>query len=55
MQLSILGFAVVRVLRSEKEGVEPGMYMYGHTPWQEYVVQPYQEGERGHFVTKEWS
>lgn len=39
-----MGFAVVVVLRSEKEGVKVGDYMYGMTIWEAYTVQPYVEG-----------
>ncbi|KAF7305268.1 ADH-zinc-N domain-containing protein [Mycena chlorophos] len=37
----IVGFGLVQVLRSEKEGVTAGEYMYGFTPWEHYTVQPY--------------
>ncbi|KAK7453492.1 hypothetical protein VKT23_011769 [Stygiomarasmius scandens] len=50
----IVAFAVVVVLRSEKEGVNPGDYMYGQTPWEAYTVQPYVEG-RCNFKPEEWA
>ncbi|KAF7288843.1 ADH-zinc-N domain-containing protein [Mycena chlorophos] len=37
----VVGFGLVQVLRSEKEGVKAGDYMYGFTPWEHYTVQPY--------------
>nr|GAT49637.1 predicted protein [Mycena chlorophos] len=37
----LVGFGLVQVLRSEKEGVKAGDYMYGFTPWERYTVQPY--------------
>ncbi|KAF7288864.1 ADH-zinc-N domain-containing protein [Mycena chlorophos] len=37
----LVGFGLVQVLRSEKEGVTAGDYMYGFTPWEHYTVQPY--------------
>ncbi|KAJ7129173.1 hypothetical protein C8R44DRAFT_614747 [Mycena epipterygia] len=40
----LVGFGLVIVLRSEKEGVKEGDYMYGFTPWEAYTVQPYIEG-----------
>ncbi|KAF8910460.1 hypothetical protein CPB84DRAFT_1842477 [Gymnopilus junonius] len=49
----ITGFAVVVVLRSEKEGVNVGDYMYGMTTWEAYTVQPYEEG-RVHFKSEDW-
>ncbi|KAJ6536756.1 hypothetical protein DFH09DRAFT_931115 [Mycena vulgaris] len=39
----LVGFGLVLVLRSEKEGVKAGDYMYGFTPWEAYTVQPYME------------
>ncbi|THU97229.1 NAD(P)-binding protein [Dendrothele bispora CBS 962.96] len=50
----IVAFAVVVVIRSEKEGVKPGDYMYGQTPWEAYTVQPYVEG-RCNFKPEEWA
>lgn len=41
---SVVGMCLVKVLRSEKEGVEVGDYMYGMTHWELYTVQPYLEG-----------
>ncbi len=41
----IVGFALVEVLRSEKEGVPVGALMYGQTTWERYTVQPYIEGK----------
>ncbi|KAF8984304.1 hypothetical protein BDQ17DRAFT_1260891 [Cyathus striatus] len=38
-----VGFGVVKVLRSEKDGVNVGDYMYGLTVWEAYTVQPYIE------------
>jgi hypothetical protein len=35
---------LVKIIRSEKEGVEVGSYMYGMTHWELYTVQPYMEG-----------
>ncbi|KAH9481028.1 Zinc-type alcohol dehydrogenase-like protein PB24D3.08c [Psilocybe cubensis] len=49
----ILGFAVVVVLRSEKEGFKVGDNLYGLTVWEEYTVQPYVEG-RVNFKPEEW-
>ncbi|KAJ4466760.1 hypothetical protein J3R30DRAFT_3663430 [Lentinula aciculospora] len=40
---SIVAFAVVVVVRSEKESIKVGEYMYGQTPWEGYTVQPYTE------------
>ncbi|KAL4255917.1 Medium-chain dehydrogenase/reductase [Pleurotus pulmonarius] len=40
----VIGFGIVVVLRSEKEGIKVGDYMYGQTPWEAYTVQPYIEG-----------
>ncbi|THU92228.1 NAD(P)-binding protein [Dendrothele bispora CBS 962.96] len=40
----ITGFGLVVVLRSEREGVKVGDYMYGITTWEAYTVQPYVEG-----------
>ncbi|KAJ7048922.1 hypothetical protein C8F01DRAFT_1266456 [Mycena amicta] len=37
----VVGYGLVQVLRSEKEGVKAGDYMYGFTPWENYTVQPY--------------
>ncbi|KAJ7886738.1 hypothetical protein B0H13DRAFT_896904 [Mycena leptocephala] len=37
----LVGFGLVVVLRSEKEGIKAGDYMYGFTPWEAYTVQPY--------------
>ncbi|KAJ7637205.1 hypothetical protein B0H17DRAFT_1149536 [Mycena rosella] len=39
----LVGFGLVLVLRSEKEGVKAGDYMYGFTPWEAYTVQPYMD------------
>ncbi|KAF9003873.1 hypothetical protein BDQ17DRAFT_1424846 [Cyathus striatus] len=50
----ILGFGVVTVLRSEKEGVNVGDYMYGLTVWEAYTVQPYVDG-RVQFKPDEWA
>jgi hypothetical protein len=42
----LVGFGLVIVLRSEKEGVKVGDYMYGFTTWEAYTytVQPYSDG-----------
>ncbi|KAG6889137.1 hypothetical protein C0995_003497 [Termitomyces sp. Mi166 len=50
----IIGPGLVVVLRSEIEGIQPGDYMYGQTPWEAYTVQPYFEG-RVAFDPKEWA
>ncbi|KAH9481061.1 Zinc-type alcohol dehydrogenase-like protein PB24D3.08c [Psilocybe cubensis] len=50
----ILGFGVVVVLRSEKDGFKPGDYLYGLTVWEAYTVQPYIDG-RVNFKAEEWS
>ncbi|KAG6860416.1 hypothetical protein C0995_011410 [Termitomyces sp. Mi166 len=50
----LIGPGLVVVLRSEKEGIKPGDYMYGQTPWEAYTVQPYTEG-RVAFDPKEWA
>ncbi|KAJ7462119.1 hypothetical protein FB451DRAFT_1353065 [Mycena latifolia] len=39
----LVGFGLVLVLRSEKEGVKAGDYMYGFTPWEAYTLQPYMD------------
>ncbi|KAJ7580391.1 hypothetical protein C8J56DRAFT_1169228 [Mycena floridula] len=49
----VIGFGLVEVLRSEKQGVNVGDYMYGQTPWEAYTVQPYTEG-RINFKAEEW-
>ncbi|TFK41535.1 hypothetical protein BDQ12DRAFT_678153 [Crucibulum laeve] len=50
----ITGFGVVVVLRSEKEGVTVGDYMYGLTVWEAYTVQPYIDS-RVNFKPEEWA
>jgi len=50
----LVGPGVVVVLRSEKEGIKQGDYMYGHTLWEAYTVQPYAEG-RVNFKPDEWA
>ncbi|KAF5379630.1 hypothetical protein D9757_009200 [Collybiopsis confluens] len=50
----IVAFAVVVVVRSEKEEVKVGQYMYGQTPWEAYTVQPYIEG-RVKFEPDQWA
>ncbi|KAK7044412.1 zinc-type alcohol dehydrogenase-like protein PB24D3.08c [Favolaschia claudopus] len=40
----VVGFALVVVLRSEKEGINVGDHLYGMTHWEAYTVQPYIEG-----------
>ncbi|KAF8073464.1 hypothetical protein FPV67DRAFT_1620585 [Lyophyllum atratum] len=50
----IIGPGVVVVLRSEKDDVKVGDYMYGQTPWEAYTVQPYLEG-RVDFKPAEWA
>ncbi|KAJ7839151.1 hypothetical protein B0H14DRAFT_2787905 [Mycena olivaceomarginata] len=37
----LVGFGLVVVVRSEKEGVKAGDHMFGFTPWEHYTVQPY--------------
>ncbi|KAJ6475693.1 hypothetical protein C8R47DRAFT_1220531 [Mycena vitilis] len=51
----VVSFALVVVLRSEKEGkswpfpgINPGDHLYGMSPWQVYTVQPYIEGRGKH-------
>jgi NADPH-dependent curcumin reductase CurA len=44
LRFRIIGPGIVVVLRSEKDDVKPGDYMYGQTPWEAYTVQPYVEG-----------
>ncbi|KAJ3891022.1 hypothetical protein GG344DRAFT_48210 [Lentinula edodes] len=39
----LVAFAVVVVVKSEKESVKIGDYMYGQTPWEAYTIQPYTE------------
>ncbi|KAG6864893.1 hypothetical protein C0991_006508 [Blastosporella zonata] len=50
----LVGPGLVVVLRSEKEGVKVGDYMYGQTTWEAYTVQPYVEG-RVNFKPEEWA
>ncbi|RDB24661.1 Zinc-type alcohol dehydrogenase-like protein PB24D3.08c [Hypsizygus marmoreus] len=50
----IVAFAVVLVLRSEKEGINVGDYMYGQTIWEAYTVQPYIEG-RINYKPEDWA
>ncbi|KAG6855790.1 hypothetical protein H0H87_010803 [Tephrocybe sp. NHM501043] len=50
----IVGPGLVVVLRSEKDGVNVGDYLYGQTPWEAYIVQPYVEG-RVTFKQGEWA
>ncbi|KAF5360013.1 hypothetical protein D9758_007599 [Tetrapyrgos nigripes] len=50
----IIGPGVVVVVRSEKEGVNVGDYMYGQTTWEAYCVQPYIEG-RVRWDPKNWA
>ncbi|KAJ7653206.1 hypothetical protein DFH06DRAFT_1047967 [Mycena polygramma] len=45
----VVSFALVVVLRSEKEGINPGDHLYGMSPWQVYTVQPYIEDPQGAF------
>ncbi|KAJ7638420.1 hypothetical protein FB45DRAFT_902792 [Roridomyces roridus] len=40
----VVGFGLVVVLRSEKDGIKPGDHLYGMTPFEAYTVQPYVEG-----------
>ncbi|KAJ7141359.1 hypothetical protein C8R44DRAFT_659065 [Mycena epipterygia] len=53
----MVGFVLVVVLRSEKEGVSPGDHLYGFSHWEVYTVQPYIEGrvdfKAGHYP--EWT
>ncbi|KAJ7167684.1 hypothetical protein C8R46DRAFT_1093806 [Mycena filopes] len=39
----LVGFGLVLVVRSEKEGVKEGDYMYGFTTWEAYTAQPYMD------------
>ncbi|KAJ7118541.1 hypothetical protein C8R43DRAFT_1137280 [Mycena crocata] len=39
----LVGFGLVVVLRSERNGVNAGDHMYGFTPWEVYTLQPYME------------
>ncbi|KAG6909249.1 hypothetical protein DXG01_001431 [Tephrocybe rancida] len=50
----VVGPGLVVVLRSEKEGVKAGDYMYGQTTWEAYCVQPYIEG-RVDFKPEDWA
>ncbi|KAJ4488992.1 hypothetical protein C8J55DRAFT_604186 [Lentinula edodes] len=50
----LVAFAVVVVVKSEKESVKIGDYMYGQTPWEAYTIQPYTEG-RVAFKPEEWA
>ncbi|KAJ7227450.1 hypothetical protein GGX14DRAFT_419629 [Mycena pura] len=50
---TVVGFGLVVVLRSEKEGIKVGDHMYGMTPWEAYTVQPYIEG-RVDYKLAEW-
>jgi len=50
----VVGPGIVVVLRSEKDGIKPGDYMYGQTTWEAYAVQPYVEG-RVDFKPEEWA
>ncbi|PPQ89864.1 hypothetical protein CVT25_004780 [Psilocybe cyanescens] len=50
----ILGFGVVVVLHSEKDGFKAGDYLYGLTVWEAYTVQPYVDG-RVNFKPEEWA
>ncbi|KAJ6493956.1 hypothetical protein C8R47DRAFT_1184972 [Mycena vitilis] len=45
----VVSFALVVVLRSEKDGINPGDHLYGMCPWQTYIVQPYIEDPQGAF------
>ncbi|KAJ7787759.1 hypothetical protein B0H14DRAFT_2951996, partial [Mycena olivaceomarginata] len=38
---ALTGFGLVLVLRSNKDGVKAGDYLYGFTTWEAYTVQPY--------------
>ncbi|KAG6836782.1 hypothetical protein H0H93_003374 [Arthromyces matolae] len=51
--LRLTGLALVVVLRSEKQGVKEGDYMFGVTTWEAYTVQPYIEG-RVDFKPEDW-
>jgi hypothetical protein len=50
MQIKLLrrlvGFGLVVVLRSEKDGIKVGDHMFGMTLFEAYTVQPYIEGNR---------
>lgn len=40
----LVSFGLVVVMRSEKEGINPGDHLYGLTTWEAYTVQPYVQG-----------
>ncbi|KAJ7432400.1 hypothetical protein FB451DRAFT_1111698 [Mycena latifolia] len=48
-----VGFGLVVVLRSEKEGINVGDHMFGMTLFEAYTVQPYIEG-RVNYNPEEW-
>jgi len=48
-----VGNCLVIVLRSEKDGVKAGDYMFGMSTWEAYTVQPYVEA-RVQFKPEDW-
>ncbi|KAJ7672838.1 hypothetical protein B0H17DRAFT_1083540 [Mycena rosella] len=49
----LVGFGLVVVLRSEKDGIKAGDHMFGMTPFEAYTLQPYIEG-RVEYKESEW-
>ncbi|KAI4293619.1 NAD(P)-binding protein, partial [Schizophyllum commune Loenen D] len=45
----VVSLCVLKVLRSEKEGIEPGDLLYGGSHWELYTVQPYVPDPKGAF------
>ncbi|KAL1738531.1 hypothetical protein HDZ31DRAFT_14549, partial [Schizophyllum fasciatum] len=45
----LVGLCVMRVVRSEKAGFEPGDLVYGASHWELYTVQPYIPDPQGAF------
>uniref|UniRef100_D8Q1R7 Enoyl reductase (ER) domain-containing protein n=1 Tax=Schizophyllum commune (strain H4-8 / FGSC 9210) TaxID=578458 RepID=D8Q1R7_SCHCM len=45
----VVSLCVLKVLRSEKEGFEPGDLLYGGSQWELYTVQPYVPDPKGAF------
>ncbi|KIY64989.1 NAD(P)-binding protein [Cylindrobasidium torrendii FP15055 ss-10] len=41
----LVGFGLVKVLRSEEDSIKEGDILMGLTPWQKYTVQPYVEAD----------
>ncbi|KAL1663456.1 hypothetical protein GGF50DRAFT_102972 [Schizophyllum commune] len=46
LYFSVVSLCVLKVIRSEKEGIEPGDLLYGGSHWELYTVQPYVEARR---------